>query len=116
MNRISTLCFLSDSEHDQVIMKSLFNIIGAREQYEWQLDNAPHDVDVLLIDADDISNPPAQLKSTYHAKIVVAYTSHPLHPSGFDAYLKKPTRARSLLNLLRFLKGELSKHTFNPAM
>lgn len=115
MKHVSTVCFLSDSEHDQVIMKSLFNIVGSREQHEWQLDQTPHDVDVLLVDADDIGNPPAQLKSTYHAKIVVAYTRQSPQPFGFDAYLQKPTRARSLINLLGFLKGELSKHTLNSA-
>jgi hypothetical protein len=44
MKHVSTVCFLSDSEHDQVIMKSLFNIVGSREQHEWQLDQTPHDV------------------------------------------------------------------------
>lgn len=107
MRTQSSLTCLSGSEHDELLLKSLLNIMGHRPRTEWiyqeQL-TAP--VDVLIVDCDGNRSSLQEIRSHHKTRHIVAYTAS-TPPAGFDDSLHKPLRAKDLLALLERIEPAL---------
>lgn len=106
MRSLGTVCFVSASDHEHRVMRSLFSIAGHREKSDWLLKDPvnQHDADVVVVDAEIPEFDLQQIKSQLHAKIMVAYSVKSVPEKGFDAHLRKPVRSRDLVALLDHLE------------
>lgn len=110
-----TLRLLSDSQNDQLVMKSLLNIVGNRASTRWVYPDCDgydsKNADVILIDTNVMPTANnSALKAQYHAEIVVAYGSMLQKSAAFDFLLPKPVRSKDLLLLLNDLEAKLSQY------
>lgn len=109
-----TIRLLSDSHHDQLVMKSLLHIVGNRASTNWVYPDCDGydstNTDVIFIDTDVMSNADiSTLKLKYDARLVVAYGAMIQKPASFDFLLAKPMRAKDLLLLLNDLEAKLAE-------
>lgn len=106
MTSLNTISFLSESDYNQRLIKSMFSVVSAN----WHLESGKLDaVDVILVDCDNVK----LLKNKMQAKLFVAYASPTTDTTGFDARLAKPIRSRDLMNLLGQLKQMLETKSYS---
>lgn len=107
---------LSDSNHDQLVIKSLLGIVGHRASADWsypEYDGIKSDV--IIVDIDGAQPNLATLKRQYGAKAVVVYGITPYKMPLSDFLLVKPVRAKDLLLLLNDLEQLLENDIVVPS-
>lgn len=116
MANTHTIRLLSDSNHDQVVVKSLLGIVGHRASANWtypEYDGLKSDV--IIVDIDGVQPNLATLKRQYGAKAVVVYGITPYKMPLSDFLLVKPVRAKDLLLLLNDLEQLLENDIVVPS-
>lgn len=112
-----TIRLLSDSNHDQLVVKSLLGIVGHRANADWiipEYDGVSSDV--IIVDIDGSLPNLASLKRQYQAKLIVVYGLTPYKLPLTDFLLVKPVRAKELLMLLNDLEQRLQQDTVIPSL
>jgi len=95
-----TIRLLSNSQRDQLLLKSLLTVVGHRGSINWTHSLYDNSCDVVIVDVDEPHPNLAILKKLYQCKSVVVYGTTANNMSMADAVLVKPLRARDLNYLL----------------
>lgn len=110
MANTHTIRLLSDSNHDQLVVKSILGIVGHRANADWIYpEYSSVSSDVVIVDIDTALPDLAALKKQHQAKLVVVYGFTPYKLPLADFLLVKPVRAKDLLTLLSDLEGRLQQ-------
>jgi len=97
-----TIRLISNSQRDQLLLKSLLTVVGHRGSINWTHSLYENSCDVVIVDIDEPHPNLAILKKLYQCKSVVVYgaMANNMSMSMADALLVKPLRARDLNSLL----------------
>lgn len=95
-----TIRLISNSQRDQLLLKSLLTVVGRRGAIDWTYLLYDNNCDVVIVDADVPHPNLAVLKKLYGAKFIVVYAASPYKMPMADFILTKPLRAKDLNYLL----------------
>ena len=95
-----TIRLISNSQRDQILLKSLLTVVGRRRAIEWTYLLYDNNCDVVIVDADAPHPSIAILKKLYGAKFIVVYAASPYKMPMADFILTKPLRSKDLNYLL----------------
>lgn len=102
-----TIRLISNSQRDQLLLKSLLTVVGRRGTIEWTYLLYDNNCDVVIVDEDAPHPNLSVLKKLYGAKFVVVYGSTPYKTPQADFVLVKPLRAKDLNLLLTEIEKTL---------
>jgi hypothetical protein len=109
MRTTRTVLVLSDVEREQSLLKSLLNTFGHRPEVSWQyIEEGIADIVVLSVDK---PSPTLLLQAEKLAKVVIFYAGAADLPlvANKAFVLRKPTRARDLLDMIEQVEGHFAE-------